>query len=44
MDVLEQIVRAGLMLVALGVVLGVIAAAFMIVFKIATGIDEQIQE
>jgi len=44
MDFLEQVLRAGLMMVALAVVLGLIAAAFMIVFKIATGIDEQIQE
>lgn len=44
MDTVEQIVRAGLMLVSLGVILALIAAAFMIMFKIATGIDEQIQE
>jgi hypothetical protein len=44
MDTLEQLVRAGGMLIALGIVVVLIAAAFMIVFKIATGIDEQIQE
>lgn len=44
MDTVEQIVRAGLMLAGLALVLGVMAGAMMIVFKIATGIDEQIQE
>jgi competence protein ComGC len=44
MDVVEQIIRGGLTLVALVVVLLLIAALFMIVFKIATGIDDQIQE
>jgi hypothetical protein len=44
MDTLEQIARAGMMLVGLGIVVVLIAAAFMIVFKIATGIDDQIQE
>jgi hypothetical protein len=44
MDVLEQVVRVGLMLAGLGVVLGLMVAALMFVFKLATGIDEQIQE
>lgn len=44
MDTLEQIARAAMMLVGLGIVVVLIAAAFMIVFKIATGIDDQIQE
>jgi len=44
MDTLEQLLRAALTLAGLAVVLAVMAAAMMIVFKIATGIDEQIQE
>ncbi len=44
MDTVEQIVRSVLMLGGLAVVLGLMAFALMIVFKIATGIDEQIQE
>jgi flagellar biosynthesis protein FliQ len=44
MDVIEEIIRSALMLVGLVVVLLLIAALFMIIFKIATGIDDQIQE
>jgi flagellar biosynthesis protein FliQ len=43
MDLIEGIIKAGLMLVALAVVIGLVAALFMIVFGIATGIDERIQ-
>ncbi len=43
MDLIEGIVKAGLMLVVLAVVIGLVAALFMIVFGIATGIDERIQ-
>lgn len=44
MDTVEQIIRALLMVVSLGAVLGLMAFALMVVFKIATGIDDQIQE
>lgn len=44
MDWVEEIVRSGLTLVALVAVLLLIAALFMIIFKIATGIDDHIQE
>ncbi len=44
MDTVEQVVRAVLMLAGLAVVLGLMAAAMMIMFRIATGIDDQIQE
>jgi hypothetical protein len=43
MDVLEAIVRAGLMIVFLVVVIMAVAALFMIVFGIATGIDDKLQ-
>jgi len=43
MDLIEGIIKAGLMLGALVVVIGLVAALFMIVFGIATGIDERIQ-
>ncbi len=44
MDTIEQIVRAVLMVGALVVVMLLLAALFMIVFNLATGIDDQIQE
>lgn len=44
MDTVEQVVRAVLMLAGLAIVLGLMAAAMMIMFRIATGIDDQIQE
>jgi hypothetical protein len=43
MDAIEAVVRAALMLVFLLVVIGAVAALFMIVFGIATGIDDHIQ-
>jgi hypothetical protein len=43
MDFLEGVVRAGLMIVFLIVVIGLLAALFMIVFGIATGIDDKMQ-
>ena len=43
-DVVEQIIRAGLTVVALILIIGLIAALFMIMFSVATGIDDQIQE
>jgi flagellar biosynthesis protein FliQ len=43
-DVVEQIVRAGLTIGALILIIGLVAALFMIMFSVATGIDDQIQE
>jgi flagellar biosynthesis protein FliQ len=43
-DTVEQIIRAGLTVVALILIIGLIAALFMIMFSVATGIDDQIQE
>jgi hypothetical protein len=43
MDFIEGIVKAGLMVVFLVVVIGALAALFMIVFGIATGIDDKMQ-
>jgi flagellar biosynthesis protein FliQ len=43
-DVVEQIIRAGLTVVALILIIGLVAALFMIMFSVATGIDDQIQE
>jgi hypothetical protein len=43
MDVVESILRAGLMIVFLVVVIIAVAALFMIVFGIATGIDDKLQ-
>ena len=43
MDFIEGVVRAGLMVVFLIVVIGALAALFMIVFGIATGIDDKMQ-
>jgi hypothetical protein len=43
-DAIEQIVRAVLTVGVLIVVILLLAALFMIVFNIATGIDEKIQE
>jgi hypothetical protein len=44
MDFIEGLFKAALMLVFLVLVIGAIAALFMIVFGIATGIDERIQD
>jgi len=43
MDFLEGLLGFALMVVFLVVVIGAIAALFMIVFGIATGIDDRIQ-
>jgi hypothetical protein len=43
MDFVEGLIGAVLMLVFLVVVIGAIAALFMVVFGIATGIDDRIQ-
>ena len=43
MDVIEWLLKAAATLVALVVVIILVAGLFMIVFGIATGIDDQIQ-
>ena len=43
MDFIEGVIEAGVTIVALVVVIGLLAALFMIVFGIATGIDDKIQ-
>ena len=44
MDVIMGLIGAGLMVVALVVIVGLLAALFMIVFGIAAGIDDKIQQ
>ena len=44
MDVIMGLIEAGLTIVALVVIVGLLAALFMIVFGIATGIDDKIQQ
>ena len=43
MDFIEGLIRAGLTIVALFAVIAGIAALFMFIFSIATGIDDRIQ-
>jgi len=43
-DWLHALVQGGLTVVALVVIILLLAALFMIIFGIATGIDDQIQE
>jgi hypothetical protein len=44
MDFLLGLVEAGLMVLFLVLVIAAVAALFMVVFGIATGIDERIQD
>lgn len=43
MDILEGILKAGLLVIFLMAVIAAIAVLFMVVFGIAAGIDEKIQ-
>jgi hypothetical protein len=43
MEFLQGLLGAVVTLVALAVMIGLVAALFMIIFGIATGIDDQIQ-
>jgi hypothetical protein len=43
MDLITGILKAAMMLVFLVIIIGALAALFMIVFGIATGIDDRIQ-
>lgn len=44
MDFLESLVRAGLMVVGMMVAIGLVAALFMILFGIATGMDDRMTD
>ena len=44
MDVVMGLVRAGMTLAIFLVVIGLVAALFMIFFNLATGIDDRISE
>ena len=44
MDLVIGLIRAGLTLAAIVVVIGLVAALFMIFFNLATGIDDRISE
>jgi len=43
-DWLQGLIQSGLTVIALIVIIMLLAALFMIIFGIATGIDERIQE
>jgi hypothetical protein len=44
MDVLKDVISAILMIGAVALIIGFVAALFMIIFNIATGVDEHLQE
>ena len=44
MDTIMGLVRAGLTLAAIVIIIGLVAALFMIFFNLATGIDDRISE
>lgn len=44
MDLAKDIGSAILMIVAVAIMIGFVAALFMIIFNIATGVDEHLQE
>lgn len=44
MGIIEGVLKSGVTIAVILVVIGAIAALFMIVFGIATGIDEKIQD
>lgn len=44
MDFIQGLLGAVVTLVALALMIGLVAALFMIIFGIATGIDDQIQQ
>ena len=43
MDIVIGILKAGLMMAAIALVIGAVAALFMIIFGIATGMDDKMQ-
>jgi hypothetical protein len=44
MDIIMGLVRAGVTLAVIVVIIGLVAALFMIFFNLATGIDDRISE
>ena len=44
MDIVKGVVSAIVMIAGIAVVIGLLAAMFMIVFSIATGVDEKMQD
>jgi hypothetical protein len=44
MDIVKGVISAIIMFAAIAVVIGLLAAMFMIVFSIATGVDEKMQD
>ena len=44
MDIVMGLVRAGVTLAVIVVIIGLVAALFMIFFNLATGIDDRISE
>lgn len=43
MDIIKSVLEAGITMIFLVVVIGLLAGLFMIVFGIATGIDDNLQ-
>jgi hypothetical protein len=43
-DILESLLRAALMIVGMFVAIGLVAALFMILFGIATGMDDRMTD
>lgn len=44
MDIVKGLISAIVMIAAIGAVIGLVAAMFMIVFSIAIGVDEKLQD
>lgn len=44
MDIVKGVISAVIMIAAIAVIIGLLAAMFMIVFSIATGVDEKMQD
>ena len=44
MDIVRGLISAIVMIAAVGVVIGLVAAMFMIVFSIAVGVDDKLQD
>ena len=44
MDIVKGVISAVIMIAAILVIIGLLAAMFMIIFSIATGVDEKMQD
>ena len=44
MDIVKGVISAAIMIAAILVIIGLLAAMFMIIFSIATGVDEKMQD